>query len=144
MALGDWITLAAPASHGNGTVSSGSRALPVGFSEVTLRIDCTTLNPAAPFTGFSPAFSSPSMIITLKTWFSWDSGATFIENAETSAVGQPTGIWGVTHSGAQNMAPWFTRGIPWNAAAGGFPNRYKADLIVAGGPIMFGLSLRES
>lgn len=140
-ALGTWTQLVPHAPRNNGTVSSGARALPTGFSSVTVRIDCQTGNAGALFTGFSPAFSNPSMSITFTTYFSWDGGVTFPENATAVIVGSPTG-W-LDRLGDQ-ISPTFFRGIPFNSALGGAPTHYKADLTVAGGPIDFGISLMES
>lgn len=150
MALGQWVQLAPHASRSNGTLTSGARTIPQGLTGVDVRIDCCT-GTATPFTGFSPAFSQPTMTITLVTYFSWDGGASFPESASTSAVGTASGF--TDRHGNPIVGPSFTRELPCNAVLAGIPdcntpgtghpNFYKADLIIAGGPIDVGLSLRE-
>src|SRR5436305_3882827 len=140
MPFGQWTQLA-PHTSRSATLNSGTRPVLVNLTDASLRIDCTTLDPANPFTGFSPAFSDPAMQITLTTAFSWDGGVTFPESASTPCNGSSTGLWGTAPK--TTMAPTFGRGIPTNNALGGRPTHYRATLQIINGPIDFGLSLLE-
>jgi hypothetical protein len=131
-----------PVANRNGTLSSGSRPLAAQINGATLRVDCTSLNPAAPFTGFNRPFNDPvnqALIVTIA--FSWDGGATFPENAQMTLSGDADGQWPAGRT--TTMQPIFDRGVPSNTALGGRPNAYNASLQVVGGPITFGLSIEE-
>lgn len=132
-------------NRANGTHSTPTRAVPAGFDFATVTIQCTSGNPASPFTGFPHPFSSPSMSITFGVQWSWDGGVTFPQSTEGTVTGQPTGVWGLArHTNAPIMTPDVGLGIPEDTALGGFPTHYRAYMTVAGGPISFGLTVQET
>ena len=145
-------TIAVQTFH-NGTQATATRAVPAGFDSATVQIDCTTGDPANPFTGFQHPFNSTSMIITFGVQWSWDGGATFPQSTEGTQTGQPTGIWGYGVArdangnrvqGAPIMTPSVGLGIPYDSTVGGYPTAYRAYMTVAGGPITFGLTVLET
>jgi hypothetical protein len=131
-------------NRANGPHSTPTRAVPVGFDYATVLIDCTSGNPASPFTGFAHPFSSAAMSVTFGIAWSWD-GVTFPQSTESTVTGQPTGVWGTDrHTGQPIMVPNVSLGMPSDSALGGAPTHYRAYMTVAGGPISFGLTVQET
>lgn len=132
-------------NHSNGTLTTAIRAVPVGFDAAIVTVNCTTGNPAAPFSGFAHPFNSAAKSITFGVLWSWDGGVTFPQSTEKIDTGQPTGIWGTDrHTGLPIMAPEVGLGIPADFTLGGFPDHYRAYMTVAGGPITFGITVQET
>lgn len=137
-------TVAVQTFH-NGTQTTPTRAIPAGFDSVEVDVNCTTGNPSAPFTGFQHPFNAASMSITFGVQWSWDGGATFPQSTEGIVTGQPTGVWGTDrHTGQPIMTPDVGLGLPSDPTLGGSPTHYRAYMIVAGGPITFGLTVLET
>lgn len=128
----------------NGSRTAGARTVPGNFVSAELDIDCTTGNPASPFAGFADPFSDPAMQIAFTIQWSWDGGTTFPSTSSATIHGQPTGIWATGADGVPVMTPSFSTSLPRNTALGGTPNTYRASIAVAGGPISFGLTLKET
>ena len=140
-------------NHNNGTHTTPTRAIPVGFDSATVQINCTTGTPATPFTGFAHPFSSAAMSITFGIHWSWDGGATFPESTQKTQTGESTGIWGYERvrapgggftQGAPIMTPEVQLGLPDIGTPTGPPTTYRAYMTVAGGPITFGLTVLET
>jgi len=145
-------TIAVQTFH-NGTQSTPTRAVPAGFDSATVQINCTTGDPANPFTGFQHPFNSASMSITFGIQWSWDGGVTFPMSTEEAQTGQPTGIWGYERirlpdggfeQGPPIMTPNVNLGAPGIGDPSVPPNAYRAYMTVAGGPITFGLTVLET
>ena len=137
----------------NGTQITATRAVPAGFDSATVQINCTTGDPANPFTGFLHPFNSASMSITFGIQWSWDGGVTFPMSTEEAQTGQPTGVWGYTYTRDANgqrvqgppiMTPSVNLGAPGIGDPSVPPNAYRAYMTVAGGPITFGLTVLET
>lgn len=134
---------AAPANHSNGLVHTGPRAVPAGFQSANITIQCTTGNPASPFTGFAHPFNSAAMSIEFGVEWSWDGGTTWSGIYSGTQQGSPTGIWGTDKQGNPIMVPNIGLSIPFDATLGGFPNTYRGGFLVSGGPITFGYTVTE-
>jgi hypothetical protein len=123
----------------SGNFDTGPRPIPAGVGGATLRIDCTTGNPATPFAGIANPFNDPADIIILTTFLSWDGGVTFPDSASTHANGSPTGIWGKS-----DMAPMLSRSLPDPSELHpNPPTHYRGVVSIVGGPITCGFSIEE-
>lgn len=131
-------------TRANGLVHTGNRQIPANFAAAIFTVNCTTGNPAGPFTGFADPFSDPNMAIEFGAQWSWDGGATWTDMTTGTVQGSPTGTWGTDrHTGAAIMAPSVGIGLPFDATKGGSPTNYRAGMLVAGGPITFGVTVQE-
>jgi len=128
----------------NGTLVAPSRAVPVGFQEVTVQINCTTGVQATPFTGFTHPFNDPAMSITFGIRWSWDGGVTFPGSTQGTQNGSSTGVWATDRAGNPVMTPNISAGLPFSSALGGHPTTYQPYGTVVGGPISFGLTISET
>lgn len=131
-----------PITNKNGNnLKTGTQVVDPSLNGATLRVDCTTGNPATPFVGFSKPFNDPLMQISFQAEFSWDGGLTFPEQRGGFQNGSATGIWGIDPLTATPvMAPNVTLRIPNNTTLGGRPTHYRGTVDVINGPITFGLS----
>lgn len=131
-------------NQANGSRTTSTRSVPGNFVSAELNIDCTSGNPGSPFTGFATPFNSPSMVLTFSIAWSWDGGSSFPSVASATITGKATGIWATGADGVPVMTPSFSASRPSNAALGGSPTSYRATLNLAGGPVSFGLTLKET
>lgn len=132
----------APRNFQNGSVTRGTHSLPANFVSVTFQLNCTTGNPAAPFTGFANPFSNPATTITFGMRWSWDGGATFAMSTEGIQNGQPTGIWATDKQGNPLMTPDVDLAAP--SQNGVQPNAYQPYASLTGGPVTTGLTVIEN
>lgn len=138
-----FVQILSVSNHNGNNLKTGATVVDPSLAGATLRIDCTTGNPATPFTGFNPRpFNSTAMAISFLAEFSWDGGVTFPEQRGGTQNGSPTGIWAHDiHTGAPIMAPNVSIEIPDQPVIGR-PTHYRGSIDVINGPITFGLSVQ--
>lgn len=133
------------ATRQNGHLSEAPHPLPARFVDAEIDINCTTGDPANPFTGFAKPFNDPNMALTFGVQWSWDGGLTFPASTEGTQNGSVDGTWGSDHhTGLPIMVPSVSLSVPFNAALGGHPNAYQGYATLAGGPVTFGVTITET
>lgn len=129
-------------NQGNGQVKTAIGAIPAGLKGIQLTIQCTTGDPANPFTGFQRPFNDPAMTITTGIDWSWDGGATYPQSTSGTQAGSPTGIFGTDRHGNPIMTPeLFLFGFPSNDVSGAPPNAFRLTETINGGPITYGVTV---
>lgn len=127
-------------NQGNGQVKTALGALPVHLQQVVLTIQCTTGDPAAPFTGFQRPFNDPAMSINFGIDWSWDGGVTYPQSSSGTQQGSATGTWGTDRQGHPIMTPTIGLGMPMDDT-GAFPNAFRLTETINGGPITYGVTV---